>query len=246
MTAGERPPSLREPLLAFGAATAAAAAFSLLGRAVPWVRDNLNAFIAVVFFYTPSVAARLAGWHFDYREAGLRARPLGLNLAVLGGALLLTFPAFFVGFFLFYGHVCGPHGGAFAGPFAGLCMRWLGWAHGHLRLPPGFVISALNQLVVIAIPEELFFRGYLMARLEDRWPPTRTFLGAPVGRALLVSSVLFALGHVLVIPSAPRLAVFFPALVFGWMRARTGSIAAGATFHALCNIFADILHTSFF
>jgi membrane protease YdiL (CAAX protease family) len=48
------------------------------------------------------------------------------------------------------------------------------------------------------------------------------------------------------VPNVQRLAVFFPALVFGWMRARTGSILAGATFHALCNLFADVLHTSFF
>ena len=67
----------------------------------------------------------------------------------------------------------------------------------------------------------------------------------PLG-ALVVSSALFALGHLAVVPNPQRLAVFFPALVFGWMRGRTGSILAGATFHALCNIFADVLHTSFF
>ena len=113
-------------------------------------------------------------------------------------------------------------------------------------MPPQFALLAFSQLVVVAIPEELFFRGYLMGRLEHVWPPTHRLLGAPVGAALLVSSVLFALGHVLVVPNPQRLAVFFPALVFGWMRARTGSIAAGATFHALCNITSDVLHTSYF
>ena len=100
--------------------------------------------------------------------------------------------------------------------------------------------------MVVAIPEELFFRGYLMERLEQVWPPTRRLFGARVGWALVVSSALFALGHLLVIPNPQRLAVFFPALVFGWMRARTGSIAAGATFHALCNVVSDVLHTSYF
>ena len=32
-----------------------------------------------------------------------------------------------------------------------------------------------------------------------------------------MSSALFALGHLVVVPSPQRLAVFFPALVFGWM-----------------------------
>ena len=77
--------------------------------------------------------------------------------------------------------------------------------------------------------------------LPTSWPPVRRFLGAPIGRGLVVSSLLFALGHVAVVPNPQRLAVFFPALVFGWMRARTGSIVPGAVFHALCNLFADVL-----
>jgi membrane protease YdiL (CAAX protease family) len=238
--------SLREPLVAFAATTAVAVAFALLGRAVPFVGDNLQAFIAVAFFYAPALAARAAGRHFDYHEAGLRLHPLALNLKVLGVACLVTFPAFVAGFFLFYGHACGPSG-AWLSPFFGrLCHHWHGIAGGSLRLPDRFAITALNQLVVVAIPEELFFRGYLLVRLERVWRPTRRLFGAPVGWALVVSSALFALGHVAVIPNAQRLAVFFPALVFGWMRGRTGSIAAGATFHALCNIVADVLHTSFF
>ena len=130
--------------------------------------------------------------------------------------------------------------------FGGLCRHWMGPTGGHLRLPPRFLLLAFSQLVVVAIPEELFFRGYLMERLEQVWPPTKNLFGARVGWALVASSALFALGHLLVIPNPQRLAVFFPALVFGWMRARTGSIAAGATFHALCNVVSDVLHTSYF
>jgi membrane protease YdiL (CAAX protease family) len=238
--------SLREPLLAFAAVTALAALLALVGRAVPFVGDNLQAFIAVAFFYAPAVAARAAGRHFDYHDAGLRLHPLALNAKVLGVACLITFPAFVVGFFAFYGHACGP-AGAWLSPFFGrLCHHWHGASGGALRLPNRFALSALNQLVVVAIPEELFFRGYLLVRLERVWRPTRRWFGAPVGMALFVSSLLFALGHVAVIPNPQRLAVFFPALVFGWMRGRTSSIAAGATFHALCNVVADVMHTSFF
>jgi len=240
-------PGLWEPLLAFLGATVLAAVMAFVGmRAVPWIGRNLHAFIAVIFFYAPSTASRLSGRPFDYRDAGLRLDPVRLNLAVLGLAVALTFPGFFAGFFVFYGFVCGPHGGPFVPIFGALCRHWRGWSGGAFQLPPDFLLSALNQLVVVAIPEELFFRGYLMSRLEERWPPSLRLFGAPVGMALIVSSVLFALGHVMVVPNVQRLAVFFPALVFGWMRARTGSIIAGATFHALCNLFADVLHTSFF
>jgi membrane protease YdiL (CAAX protease family) len=237
---------LREPLWAFAAATALAAALAALGAAVPFVRDNLHAPIAIIFLYAPAIAARRAGREFDYGDAGLRADPVGLNLAVLGIFAALTFPAFVGGFFLFYGHVCTIPANEWTHLFGALCRHWLGPAGGHLRLPPHFLLLAFSQLVVVAIPEELFFRAYLMERLEQVWPPTRNLFGAKVGWALVASSALFALGHLLVIPNPQRLAVFFPALVFGWMRARTGSIAAGATFHALCNVVSDVLHTSYF
>jgi membrane protease YdiL (CAAX protease family) len=242
----QRPTGLREPLLAFATATALAAVLALLGNGVPLVREYLPALIAVVFFYAPAVAARLAGRHFDYHEAGLRLHPIGLNLRVLAIMCVLAFPPFFFGFFAFYNYACGPAGRWLAPYFGSLCHHWQGFGDGAFRLPDRFALTALNQLVVVAIPEELFFRGYLLVRLERVWRPTRRLWGAPVGQALLVSSALFALGHIVVVPSPQRLAVFFPALVFGWMRGRTGSIAAGATFHALCNIVADVLHTSFF
>jgi membrane protease YdiL (CAAX protease family) len=242
----QSPSGLREPLIAFAAATALAALLALAGGAVPFIRDNLHAFIAVIFFYAPALAARAGGRRFDYHEAGLRLHPLGLNLKVLGVACLLAFPFFIAGFFVFYGYACGTAGAWLAPYFGRLCHHWQGLAAGTLRLPEHFALSAINQLVVVAIPEEIFFRGYLLVRLERVWRPTRRLWGAPVGWALVVSSALFALGHVVVVPNPQRLAVFFPALVFAWMRGRTGSIAAGATFHALCNVVADVMQTSFF
>jgi len=246
MDSVQRPSGLREPLIAFSAATALAALLALAGGAVPFIRDNLHAFIAVIFFYAPALAARSGGRRFDYHEAGLRLHPLGLNLKVLGVACLLAFPFFIAGFFVFYGYACGAAGAWLAPYFGRLCHHWQGLTAGTLRLPEHFALSAINQLVVVAIPEEIFFRGYLLVRLERVWRPTRRLWGAPVGWALVVSSALFALGHVVVVPNPQRLAVFFPALVFGWMRGRTGSIAAGATFHALCNVVADVMHTSYF
>lgn len=237
---------MREPLLTFLGASLLAAGLSLGGLFIPFLARHLGVLIAAIFLYAPAVAGRWSGRAFDYREAGLRLDPLGLNLRVLGVALAVSFPLFAVAFFVFYGMVCGPHGGLIQPMFAALCPHWRGLAHGALRWPPELLTSALNQVIVVAIPEELFFRGYLMQRLDQRWPPARLVLGARVGRGLLLSSLLFAIGHLIVVPNPQRLAVVFPALVFGWMRARTGSIIPGALFHALCNLFADVLHTSYF
>ena len=241
-------PGLREPLLAFAATTAVAAFFALLGAFIPLVRRNLSLLVAVVFFLAPLAVAKRAGRaaDFDYREVGLRADPVILNLRVLGAMLLLAFPLFIIAFFPFYGRVCAQVTEPLLQGFGPICSRWLGFSRGHLRLPADFAVLSASYLVVVAIPEEVFFRGYLMERLERVWPPKLTVFGAKVGWALIASSILFAVSHIAVIPNPQRLAVFFPALLFGWMRARTGSIAAGAVFHALCNVLSDVMHTSFF
>ena len=39
---------------------------------------------------------------------------------------------------------------------------------------------------------------------------------------------------------------FFPALIFGWMRERTGTVLGSALFHAFANLYMMILEASFF
>ncbi|MDB4977477.1 MAG: Abortive infection protein [Myxococcaceae bacterium] len=105
---------------------------------------------------------------------------------------------------------------------------------------------ALTQLIAIALPEEALFRGYFQTRLADlngsAFTRKRRILGADVSlSALTCQALLFALLHFLVGFSAARLSVFFPGLLFGWMRARRGGIGAATWFHALCNLLADVL-----
>ncbi len=121
----------------------------------------------------------------------------------------------------------------------------------HIRVP--FHAASLRtlasdfsgQLLVIALPEEAFYRGYLQSALDEAWKPRVRVLGAELGPGLLVTSALFAAGHLCTEFNAGRLAVFFPALVFGWLRARTRGVGAGIVFHALCNLFASYLGQSY-
>lgn len=102
-----------------------------------------------------------------------------------------------------------------------------------------------GQLLVIALPEEAFYRGYLQSALDEAFLPRWRVLGAELGPSLLLTSALFALGHLFTEFNAARLAVFFPSLVFGYLRARTGGVGAGLIFHALCNLFASYLGQSY-
>lgn len=99
----------------------------------------------------------------------------------------------------------------------------------------------LGQLLVIALPEEAFFRGWMQTSLESFFPRKWRFLGADLSPAIPIASLVFAVGHVLTRPDPTRLAVFFPALVFGFLRARTGGIGTSLCFHALCNLLSGAL-----
>jgi hypothetical protein len=139
------------------------------------------------------------------------------------GLALVVFPPFWLGYLFWWR------------PTAGFAPAW----------PRDPLDELLGQLVVIAIPEEAFYRGYLQTALDDAWPPRWRVLGARLGPSLLVASALFALGHYATEMHPNRLAVFFPALVFGWLRAKTGGIGAPVAFHLACNVFAAFLGRSY-
>jgi hypothetical protein len=97
------------------------------------------------------------------------------------------------------------------------------------------------QFILIALPEEIIFRGYLQTRLQQVIPHRWNIWGGDVGPAVILTSAVFAISHLVAIPSASRLAVFFPSLLFGWLRDRTGSIAGSVVAHALSNVLMQVL-----
>jgi uncharacterized protein len=130
--------------------------------------------------------------------------------------------------------------------FAPFYFGWRTWWHPRgsfaLHVTPTEVVNEVfGQLVIIALPEEAFYRGYLQSRLDEAMPWRIKVLGASLGPSIVVTSLIFALGHFATIREPARLAVFFPSLLFGWLRARTGGIGAGLTYHAACNVFSELL-----
>jgi membrane protease YdiL (CAAX protease family) len=245
---GTKRASLREPLLAYLSVIALAAILYWTAQWLSFLQQFIHGAIACAFLFGPQVAARFSGRPFHPQVAGITVHPIGSGVRVLALALVTTWPAFVIGFFLYYGALC-PREGAlhtWSAVMGSACLHWRGFGNAHWQLPDGFFLLALSQILVVALPEELFFRAYLLSRLEERWPSRHQFLGAAVGWPLVVCSLLFGLGHFLVDFQPTRLAVVFPALAFGWMRSRSGSIAPGAIFHALCNLLSEVLHESYF
>jgi uncharacterized protein len=154
------------------------------------------------------------------------SRLLRSGLGALGyafGAALLIYPCFWFGFRI-----------------------W--WKVGNFHPAPlGPVVSdALGQLLVIALPEEAFYRGYLQTSLERDLTGKLSLFGARLGWGVVLTSAIFAVGHLFTELNAARLAVFFPSLVFGFLRIRSKGIGASVAFHAMCNLFSAYLLHSYF
>ncbi len=248
MSDGPRDPrtAARHALIAFLVVAPLVAVLVRLDVELPAIGHLGSALIAVVFLYVPVIVAYLR--KEDIADYAFHAHPVKRGLITAAAAIAVIFPLFTLGYFAFYELLCTTWLADLAparmcsrfGGLAGLRTPEWSWSlepiDGALSL--GF---CLVQLVVVALPEELFFRGFLLGMLEQRFPPKRRILGGGVGVALVLSSLAFAVIH---LPKGgdPRvLATFFPGLLFGWMRSATGSILASTVTHAGSNILIKLL-----
>jgi membrane protease YdiL (CAAX protease family) len=177
-------------------------------------------------------------WGITSRETW-RAWLRGLAFAV--AVCAVVFPAFFLVFWG-YGEVL-PH-----------LPRWLadhlapyaGSPTPRFRLPQRFGLLIVVQLLVVSLPEELFYRGWMQTTWAATDPDRGVrVLGARLGPGFVWTQLLFALGH-LVVLHAWRLGTFFPGLLFGWVRERSGGLAAPILVHAFSNVFLAVLEASFY
>lgn len=99
-------------------------------------------------------------------------------------------------------------------------------------LPVAFI---LTQLLMVALPEEVFFRGYLQNKIGNNI------------KGIIIVSLLFAVGHfiTLCLGGGHNIAIcsqailtFFPSLVMGYLYLKTKRLWASIIFH----FFANIVH----
>ena len=192
----------------------------------------------VSFLYLPLWAMGRRGE--DHRDYGVTLSRWREDLKLVLVMCAIVAPLFVAGF-VGFGHLLQALPEAWARHLSPL----QGTMQFQPRLPARFGEWVVDQLFVVALPEEFFYRGFLQTRLKDAWPRGIRIFGIRVGPAFLLTAVLFALGH-LAIFQVWRLGVFFPALLFGWMRERTGTVAGAALFHAFCNLFELVLEASFY
>ena len=207
-------------------------------RAIGPISQYAKAVAAVAFLYLPGVIV----WrrNEDYRDycATLKDWPRGAKLGI--GISLLVLPLFVLAFFGFVELLRNV-----PPQLAGVLAPYPKESSFALRLPNRFLAHVVDQFLVVALPEEFFYRGYMQTRLKDVWAAGPQRFGITMGRAFWLTQVLFALGH-LAEPYPWRLGVFFPSIVFGILREKSGTILPSTLFHALSNLTVLVLEASFF
>lgn len=203
--------------------------------------DLLLAIVPILFMYGPVWVCRLRGadpWDYPMALPSFREREPWLEaLRWLVVLVLIVFVPFVIGYH--YWQTVGVpalqellHVRLYSHLPA---LGWI-WPANPLKL------LAYN-LFFVAIPEEMFYRGYIQSRLNEILPPRWVVFGTKVGPGLLWTCLLFAFGHSLVIFQWWHVFIIIPSLAFGWLRERTNGIVAGAFFHAWCNVAVTTLDT---
>ena len=206
---------MREPILVWAAVIFTLGAAQLAGLAIPFIGQLTGALAVAAFLYVPS--RMLERRREDATDAGLRFDRLPADLAWSLGTSAVILPLFALAF-MGFGHL-PPAARAWLTPYAG-APRW------H-PVPITFDLAgAIAGNAAVALSEEFFYRGYMTMRFEEKTTPVR---------AALLAALLFALGHLLS-PAPFRLAVFFPALWFAFLRHRTGTVVGASIAHWLANV----------
>lgn len=184
-------------------------------QAVPFINKIYSLVFALMFLYVPVEVIRKRGREIDFLDRSPTA--CLKSIATFFAASLIVFPVFLVAAHGWEKVVYDAAGPRFA-------------------LPVDIWRYSFFQLIMIALPEEFFFRGYFQSALNIIFPKKWRILGAGLGWGWIITAAVFAACHSIVVLQWWHFAIFFPALLFGYLRERTGAITAPILFHALCNI----------
>jgi membrane protease YdiL (CAAX protease family) len=229
----------RDALYTYAIVAVLVAGLVRINVTLPAVGHLGSALVSVLFLYAPMIV--LGRRKEDLYDYGFKAAPIKRGLLTALAAIAIIFPIFVVGYFVFYEIACHSKLLAHLVP-RGMCAHYGGFKALHApAMSWSLAEFCLVQMLVVALPEELFFRGFLLGLLEKRFPPKRRILGGGVGLALVLSSLAFAIIHIPKDGDPRVLATFFPGLLFGWMRSATGSILASTITHGASNILIKVL-----
>ena len=91
-------------------------------------------------------------------------------------------------------------------------------------LKPALLLFFFTTLIFVALPEEWFFRAYLMGRIGNGL------------KANLIASICFAALHAITLNWISSILVFVPSLLFGWIYQKQRNIITLTLIHSISNL----------
>lgn len=208
-----------------------AAVFALLivakvfsGYLAGGAQGNLySAIYLILFIYVPLIMLRIKKRPCYFINRGVAGIMKDIRLYLVWS--LIIFPAFFA-----------------------VAAVWIHFFYGapsfHMAAFPALSVIA-TQILVVGFPEEIFFRGYVQTTLNTLYPKKWQIFGASLGPAWIITAALFALCHSLITVQWWHFAIFFPALLFGYLREKSGVLLPSILFHATSNLVLSWIVASF-
>jgi membrane protease YdiL (CAAX protease family) len=186
-----------------------------LSRGVPFIASHLSYFVAYILIGVPILVLWLRRRSLDFFSFGLGSLLRSLKVFVVTSIIIFV-------------------------PFLVLAHFWqkLVWGLEFKGVAgfPDFWSMLIVQILVVALPEEFYFRGYFQSTMDRIFRRRWRIFGVHLGWGWLLTAIIFAFAHTIITYKWWHFAIFFPALVFGYLRERTGLIIAPTLFHAASNL----------
>ncbi len=188
---------------------------------ISWIWEVSPLLIALILFYFPVLFLKKQVCFF-YLEKNRKDILYSLKIFLIFSLLVL--PLFFVANHFFQSYFFN--------------AQYHSQIEGGFQ-DPHFWIILFNQILLIALPEEYFFRVFLLNEMQSAFPASPQspkLFGVKLSAAFFLNALLFAFSHSLIQLQWWHFAIFFPSLAFGWLRQKTGGLIAPTLFHASCNM----------
>jgi len=186
-----------------------------LFRSIYFIDKAIPLIVAILFLYGPVIMLWWKKRGMDFIDHGWRKYVRSIVMFVLFSVII--FP-----------------------PFLVAAHFWMKWVYGlewvRVANIPDFWNVFAYHLILVAIPEEFYFRGYFQSTMHSILPSRWRILGVRLGFGWIITALIFAIAHTIVTYQWWHFSIFFPALVFGYLRERTGTITTPILFHAAANL----------
>jgi len=179
--------------------------------------------ISSIWIIVPSLVLIFQNKKFKDYGISIRGWKQSLKITLVASVIILT--AYLIGYYVYTTVICNK-------TFSPVIQENL-------------MLSTINMILFVGLPEEYFFRGYLQSELNFAFGKKYSFLKVKFGPGLFIASLIFTLSHVFIRGDPSRFNTIFVSLILGWLREKSGTIVAPIGFHTLSNV-TYILALGFF